>query len=123
MQLDDLLTNDAVLAELGRRLEQARLREDLTQAEMAERAGIGEATLRRLEGGRSVQVTTLLKLLRATGLLQSLDSAIPETVELPISELRLEQRGSRRRARSRTRSDAASTGPAWRWGDERADDR
>jgi transcriptional regulator with XRE-family HTH domain len=118
MHFDKLMTNDAVLAELGLRLEQSRLQQDLTQAEMAERAGIGEATLRRLEAGQSVQVTTLLKLLRAMGLLGALDEVVPETVDLPISELRRE-RGSRRRARARSRRDIAPKGSTWRWADER----
>ncbi len=91
---------------------------------MAERAGIGEATLRRLERGSSVQVTTLVKLLRALGLLQGLDMLVPETVELPIAELRRQQQGYRRRARGRAGSDRAEpTDLVWRWGDERKGDR
>ena len=120
MQLDDLLTNDAVLAELGRRLERHRLQRDSTQAEMAEEAGIGRATLQRLERGQSVQSASLVKLMRALGLLQALDAALPEAIELPIVELERERRRTRQRARgSGRRARRAKTAEQpWIWGEE-----
>jgi len=119
MQLSALLTNDAVLVELGRRLERHRLESNRTQAEMAEEAGIGRATLQRLERGQSVQSVSLVKVLRALGLLQALDVALPETLELPIAELEREQRRGRQRARARRGGPAAKLAEqAWRWGEE-----
>jgi transcriptional regulator with XRE-family HTH domain len=119
MHLNDLLTNDAVLAELGGRLERHRLESNRTQAELADEAGIGRATLQRLERGQSVQAMSLIKVLRALGLLQALDVALPETLELPIAELEREQRRVRRRARGRRGgSAAASPEETWRWGAE-----
>jgi transcriptional regulator with XRE-family HTH domain len=119
MMLYELLTNDAVLAELGRRLERQRLSRNLTQDQMAEEAGIGRATLQRLERGQSVQTTSLIKLLRALELLQSLDVALPEVLERPIAQLEDERRRKpRQRARARGRGRAKSTEGPWRWGDE-----
>lgn len=124
MQLNDLLTNDAVLVELGRRLERHRLESNRTQAELAEEAGIGRATLQRLERGQSVQSASLIKVLRAIGALQALDSALPETLELPIAELERSQRHTRRRARRRKNAQAAApSAQAWRWGEETGDGR
>jgi len=92
MHLDELNTDDAVLAELGRRLERHRLERNRTQAEMADEAGIGRATLQRLERGKSVQLTSMIKLLRTLGLLAALDAAVPESIDLPIAQLEREQR-------------------------------
>jgi transcriptional regulator with XRE-family HTH domain len=118
MMLNDLLTNDAVLAELGRRLERQRLSRNLTQDQLAEQAGIGRATVQRLERGQSVQTTSLIKLLRALGLLQSLDAALPEVLERPIAQLEDERRRRpRQRARARGRGRGRAEG-TWRWGDE-----
>jgi transcriptional regulator with XRE-family HTH domain len=119
MRLDELMTDDAVLAELGRRLERHRLQRNRTQAEMAEQAGIGRATLQRLERGDSVQMTSMIKLLRTLGLLSGLDAAVPESIDLPIAQLEREQRKVRRRAHSK-RSDPGmgSVEQSWRWGDE-----
>jgi transcriptional regulator with XRE-family HTH domain len=119
MHFDDLLTDDAVLAELGRRLERDRLQQNRSQAELAEQAGIGRATLQRLERGESVQATSLVKLLRALGRLSVLDVALPEVADLPIAELERERRGRRRRARGRRGgSSRAAEAEPWRWGDE-----
>lgn len=121
MQLDENITPDAALKELGRRLELHRLERNRTQAELAEEAGIGRATLQRLERGQSVQTVSLLKLLRALGLLSALDAALPEQVRLPIAELEREQRRERRRARhGRSGGPAGSSegSEAWRWGEE-----
>jgi transcriptional regulator with XRE-family HTH domain len=122
MHLDELITDDAVLAELGRRLERHRLERNRTQAEMADEAGIGRATLQRLERGESVQMTSMIKLLRTLGLLAALDAAVPESIDLPIAQLEREQRRTRKRARGSrggppTEPDDAAEEP-WTWGEE-----
>jgi transcriptional regulator with XRE-family HTH domain len=134
MRLDELATNAAVLAELGRRLTRHRLERNWTQAELAAEAGVGQATVQRAERGESVQMTSMLKLLRTLGLLGGLDAAIPQSIDLPIAQLEREQRRTRRRASGRGRPRAAGRGhppargrgdpPAeptdqpWTWGDE-----
>src|SRR6202451_4934602 len=101
MHLDDVTPDAAVLAELGRRLTRQRLERNWTQAELAAEAGIGQATVQRAERGESVQMTSMIKLLRALGLLGGLDVAIPESIGLPIARLEREQRRRRRRASGR----------------------
>lgn len=121
MRLDEIMTDAAVLAELGSRLERHRLERNWTQAELAAEAGVGQATVQRAERGESVQMTSMIKLLRALELLAGLDLAIPETIDLPIARLEREQR-KRRRARGRRGRRGGPPAPAaeepWRWGDE-----
>ncbi len=127
MHLDEIMTDAAVLAELGSRLERHRLERNWTQAELAAEAGVGQATVQRAERGESVQMTSMIKLLRALELLAGLDLAIPESIDLPIARLEREQRGRRRRARGRRGRRGGSGGPPptdadagepWRWGEE-----
>ncbi|HEX3391149.1 MAG TPA: helix-turn-helix transcriptional regulator [Solirubrobacteraceae bacterium] len=118
------MTESAVLAELGGRLTRHRRERNWTQAQAATEAGIGQATLQRAERGESVQMTSMIKLLRALGLLGALDAAVPESIELPIARLEREQPGVRRRVRHGRReppSQPPTDGPqrqSWRWGDE-----
>jgi transcriptional regulator with XRE-family HTH domain len=112
---DKLLTSDSVLAELGRRLEQLRLAHDKTQVQLAREAGIGRVTLQRIEHGDSVQTLSLVKLLRALGLLGGLEAAVPAALELPIAQLERARRPARRRARSHRR---LPEGKPWQWGEE-----
>lgn len=122
MHLDELMTDAAVLGELGRRLERHRLERNWTQAQTAAAAGIGQATVQRAERGDSVQMTSMIRLLRTLGLLGALDIAVPESIELPIAQLEREQRRTRQRARGRRGGRPAEPAqPAeesWRWGDE-----
>lgn len=124
MHLNELTTDEAVLAELGGRLARHRLEHNWTQAELATRAGVGQATVQRAERGESVQMTSMAKLLRTLDLLDGLDAAIPESIDLPIARLEREQRGTRRRARARRRRVAPTADASeseerpWRWGDE-----
>jgi transcriptional regulator with XRE-family HTH domain len=119
MHIDRTLTNDAVLIELGHRLERIRLQSNRTQAELADEAQIGRATLQRLERGESVQSTSLIKVLRALGLLGSLEIAVPSSIELPMAELERAQRRTRRRASGARGVPAADTSEIpWRWGEE-----
>lgn len=117
MHLHESMSEDAVLAELGRRLERHRVERNRTQADLAEEAGIGRATLQRIERGDSVQMTSIVKLMRALELLGALDAAVPESIAFPIAELERQQRRSRRRARGR---HGAPTPPedeqSWGWG-------
>ncbi len=119
MHLDELMTDAAVLAELGHRLERHRLERNFTQAQLAAEAGVGQATVQRAERGESVQMTSMIKLLRALGLLAGLDLAVPESIDLPIAQLEREQLGRRRRARGRrgARGTEDSSEP-FSWGDE-----
>jgi transcriptional regulator with XRE-family HTH domain len=118
MHLDELMTDAAVLAELGRRLTRHRLERNWTQADLAARAGVGQATVQRAERGESVQMTSMLKLLRALELLGGLDTAVPESVDLPIAQLERAQRRLRRRARGRGQPRAESAQRPWTWGEE-----
>lgn len=118
MHLHELMTDDAVLAELGRRLTRHRLARNWTQAELAAEAGIGQATVQRAERGESVQMTSMIKLLRTLELLAGLDVAIPESIDLPIAQLEREQRKTRRRASGRRRRHAEPGEQPWVWGDE-----
>lgn len=117
-------TDAAVLSELGRRIEANRLERNLTQVEFGELAGVSRSTVQKLERGGSVQTLSLVKVLRALGLLDEVGAAIPESVVLPVMELDRE-RGRRRRARHSRGGDGADDSGAagkaeepWRWGEE-----
>lgn len=118
MRLNDAHTDAAVLAELGLRIARHRLERNWTQADLAREAGVGQATVQRVERGRSVQMTSMVRLLRTLGLLEALDAAIPEAVRLPIAELERERRGTRQRARARHRPSEEPREERWTWGDE-----
>jgi transcriptional regulator with XRE-family HTH domain len=122
MHLIDLLTDDAVLRELGQRLERLRLARNLSQEELGRSAGMSRATIIRIERGESVQLSTMVKLWRALDLLDGIDAAVPERLDSPIVDVERERgRRERRRATARRlkeRPAPGNAGTAFRWGDE-----
>jgi transcriptional regulator with XRE-family HTH domain len=88
-------TDPEVLREIGRRLARLRKARDITQAEVAELAGIDRTTVSRAEQGDNPTLLTLLRLLRVYGRVSTLDAFIPEPEVSPMALVR----GARGRAR------------------------
>jgi transcriptional regulator with XRE-family HTH domain len=115
VRIDNELTDAAVTAELGGRLERLRLGRNLTQAQVAEAAGLGRRAVMRLEAGEPVALLTLLRVLRALGRLDALDALVPDTGPSPLELLALQGRA---RQRARPAPSGGGEGGPWRWGDE-----
>lgn len=108
-------TDAAILAELGDRLSRRRLQRNLTQAQLAREAGVSKRTVIRLERGESSQVTNLIRVVRALGLLGNLDALVPPPPTSPLEQLRSRAK-ERRRASPGVKKSAPPT--KWTWGDE-----
>ena len=84
MKIATTLTNEAILQELGERLAGARLERNLTQAALAEEAGVAKRTVERLESGQAAtQLSGFVRVCRALGLLERLDALVPERHRKP----------------------------------------
>jgi transcriptional regulator with XRE-family HTH domain len=112
MKITGLLTDDAVLAELGARIAGRRIELQLTQAALAEQAGIAKRTLERMEAGLTSQLATLVRVLRVLDAAAGLDGLIPESGPGPMDLLK---RKGKVRQRAAGRRAATPTGKAWSW--------
>lgn len=83
-----------ILQMLGLRFKQYRIALGLTQAELSAKAGVSVMTIHKFETGkaRNITATTLISLMRYTGLIENLDSLIPDIPESPYSNLNGKQR-------------------------------
>ena len=115
MQISAELTDEAVLRELGERLAQRRIALDLTQSLLAERAGVAKRTLERMESGASAQLSSLVRVMRALDLLESLDRLLPPAEPGPLDWLRRE---GRIRQRVSSRRQAEPDDETWSWEDD-----
>jgi transcriptional regulator with XRE-family HTH domain len=126
MHIKSELTDAAIAQILGGRIERYRIEAGLTQAELAEQAGIGKRTLERVEGGKGAELVTLIRILRALKALEGFDRLLPELPPSPIEQLKLRgkqrQRVARPRGPRQAREDPHPAGagvPAkpWSWGE------
>ena len=114
MKIENLLTDEAILVELGKRLAQRRLTFQLTQADLAEQSGVSKRTVERIEAGATTQLSTLIRILRVLQLLDRLEDLIPASGPRPMDLLKL--KGKERQRASRRKKP--STAEPWQWGDE-----
>jgi transcriptional regulator with XRE-family HTH domain len=122
MQIDRYVTDEALLAELGKRLERTRLERNLTQRELASEAGVERKSIQRVEAGQDVKLVTLIRILRALGLVGALDQLVPQPMPSPIELLRLHGRNRQRASGAkRKRGPAREQTVPWHWGDEGPD--
>jgi len=105
------LTSRALRIELGRRLAKLRLARNVTQRTLAEDAGIGVRTLRRLEAGEPCGLDTLLRVAIALGRGEALLNAVPPREVRPIERV---DSGGRERQRARPRKRVSPEDP-WSW--------
>lgn len=109
------ITDQAWLQRLGRRLAQLRLAKNLTQAQLAEQAGLGLRTVQRMElGAAATQLSGFLRVCRVLGLVERLDLLVPEAVASPMAQLK--QAVRKRRRASGNKAAPSLTGP-WTWGE------
>ena len=68
-----------------------RLAQNLTQAALAERAGVAKRTIERLESGAvATQLSGFLRVCRALGLIAGLETLVPEQAASPMAQLKLQ---------------------------------
>ena len=115
MEISNDTSDSAVLAELGRRIARYRLNKNLTQDALANHAGVSTPTVQRIERGKSTQATNLIRILRALGLLGTLEALIQEPAISPIQQVKL--RGKQRK-RASSRVGKHEPRPAWTWSDD-----
>ncbi len=109
-----LLTDDAALKHIGERVRQLRLRKDITQSQLAKNSGVGKSTIERFEKGSSIQLTSLIRVLRSLGKLEDLLELIPDQVASPMELLMKEEPAKYRASRAKKQKN----NEPWKWGDE-----
>jgi len=118
MKITGQLSDEAILREVGARLAAERLARNLTQASLAEEAGVSKRTVERLESGEvAARLSGLVRVCRALDLADRLDALVPVPTISPVEQLKLA--GRRRKRASGRRAPAAPAKRKWTWGDER----
>ena len=116
MRIDEQAADKIVLQEIGERIEQLRLNSNLIRTNLAEQAGVSRNTIERLESGDSVQLTSLIRVCRALGILSRFETVFPPSAISPVAQLRLQ--GKKRRRASQKRSVKTDK---WSWGNTARD--
>ena len=104
---------EAIESELGQKLERLRLSKNINQSMLAKEAGVSRRTITRVENGEGISLDTLIRVIRALGVVDRLEALLPDPTTRPVERIKLGGR-ERKRARTKNTSDAG----AWTWGSE-----
>ncbi|HBC8589027.1 TPA: helix-turn-helix transcriptional regulator [Citrobacter koseri] len=80
------MNNDEIVWSLCARIKETRISLSMTQQQLADRAQVGIATIKRIEKGAGLNLDTLISLLRALDKLHNLDAILFESEMRNFSE-------------------------------------
>lgn len=92
------MNDSALIEQIGYTVRRKRLAQNKTQAQVASDAGINRWTLSQLENGESVNLTSLIQILRVLELLDFMESFVVDDTMSPIEYAKLKEK-ERKRAR------------------------
>ena len=100
-------------AHLGEQIRRARIDEELSQLDLARLANVNRNSVSALERGSGSSLTTLIRVLRALGRSEWLDTLAPDPGPSPLALLREQQaRDAERNRRVRSASTRQAAGQA-----------
>ncbi|MDH3327426.1 MAG: helix-turn-helix transcriptional regulator [Gammaproteobacteria bacterium] len=101
------MTDQSITAEIGRRIEQMRLEQNLTQQQVADEIGLSRVSYRKLVGG-SGKFENIIAALRALGRIDLVEHFVPETTFSPMEQLKLKGKQRQRATGEHTTKDHAN---------------
>ena len=108
------LNSQQIEQSLCKRVESVRLMKNISQANLAEEAGVSRRTISRMENGKGVSLDTFIRVMIALGLTDQLNALIPPSDIRPVE--RVGRKAPRKNASSpRT---PKSKDKKWEWGDQ-----
>ncbi|MFH1321963.1 MAG: helix-turn-helix transcriptional regulator [Bacteroidota bacterium] len=80
--------NQDILSDLGKKLKQHRLNQNLSSGELAKKSGVSVRTITGFERGeKNISLLNLIELLRVLGLVNNLSELLPELPTISPLEL------------------------------------
>ena len=114
----NLASNEAIEDALSERIEEIRLKRNITQSRLAREAGVSRSTITRLaQEGKGISLDSFIRVLKALQMADNLGILLPDPGLSPLEELKKSSQSSRQRARARKRDQKK-----WTWGDQEQDD-
>ena len=104
MEIDNFNTDQEVVAEIAAKIRNLRLNDpasQMSQNELATRAGISRSTVARFEQKGEISLMPLIAILRVMKLLPNINQLVPENIAL--SPMQVSQMESKKTTRQRIR--------------------
>ncbi len=113
-----LASSEAIEDALSERIEELRLKRNITQSRLASEAGVSRSTITRLaQGGKGISLDSFIRILKALQMENRLEALLPDPGLIsPLEELKRANQPTRQRARTKKQDQKE-----WTWGDNGRD--
>ena len=85
-----------ILRSISSRIKRRRLDKNLSQQELADKAGLNRTTIRDVELGKPFGIMTMIQILRALSALEELEGFLPESGISPLQLVKMKGKERRR---------------------------
>ena len=106
------MSDDAIVKQLGDFIKHTRLQQNITQAKLAEIAGLNRWTISKIENGESITLSSLIQVLRALNILYVFNYFEINDEISPIEYAKLQEK-KRQRARSKGSDNEQKEDQGW----------
>lgn len=106
-------SSETIIGFLCKRLDEIRLSRNISQADLANEAGISRRTMTRLADGKAISLDSFVRVMVALRLTDHLAATLPDPGIRPIERVRLEE--TKRQRASRKKDETQE----WTWRDGR----
>lgn len=110
----EVMTDEAIVKELGRRIEQIRLEKNMTQKSLSREVGLSAVSYRKLVQGHG-KLINFVAVLRALGRIDLLANFIPETPFSPLERIKLKGRERIRASGTRAKKEESRVDEIMDW--------
>ena len=107
-----IATSNQIEKAVCKRIKDIRLTRNITQARLAEEAGVALRTIKRLEKGEGVTFNTFIRVLIALKIQQNLEGLLPDPSVRPMDRINLSGSERKRASLSQPQSEKVP----WSWG-------
>lgn len=104
-------SSETIIGDLCKRLNEVRLSRNISQADLANEAGVSRSTMTRLADGKAISLDSFVRVMMALQLTDHLAGMLPDPSIRPIERV---QFGGTQRQRASRKKDETSE---WTWRD------
>ena len=106
---------ESKLKEVGYRLKEHRLQQNITRKDLAEKTGLTYTTIANIETGNDARLKSVIAILNELGLINQVEVFVPPVERRPTEIIETE--GKVRKRASSKRETKSSIKKNWQWGD------
>jgi len=106
-------SSKAIIQMLSERIRAYRIDYPMTQKELAYKSGVSIRSIQNFEHGEDIQISNLIKIMKALGLDDSLSALVPDVSKKPSMYL------PETKKRMRVKKTVNRKDTAFKWGDEK----